>query len=48
VGDIVVYGEILEFTKEPANGDDGKNKKKKKRAKRESTRNTKRNTRKGR
>jgi len=35
VGDIVVYGEILEFTKEPANGDDGKNKKKKKRAKRE-------------
>jgi len=31
VGDTVVYGEILDFTKEPANGDDGKNKKKKKR-----------------
>ncbi|MFB1066087.1 ice-binding family protein [Natrinema sp. H-ect4] len=34
VGDTVVYGEILEFTKEPDdgdNGDDGKNKKKKKR-----------------
>ncbi len=30
-GDTVVYGDILEFTKAPDNGDNGKNKKKKKR-----------------